>query len=61
MDALFKEAKKKMGGIDIFIANAGFAYYEKIEKEDWGHIRGIVDTNFISAVYAVEKMRNLNQ
>ena len=31
VDNLFDFAREKMGHIDVFIANAGFAYYEKIQ------------------------------
>ena len=34
-DLLFKKAISQMGGIDLFIANAGFPYYETINKADW--------------------------
>lgn len=61
VDSLFKKAIKTMGGIDIFIANAGFAYYERIAREDWEHIEKIYRTNFISPVYALEKMEALNR
>jgi uncharacterized protein len=61
VNGLFKNAMKSMGGIDIFIANAGFAYYEKIQREDWDHIEKIYRTNFISPVYALEKMEVLNR
>lgn len=61
VDFLFQIAEKEMGGVDIFIANAGFAYYEKIEKEDWDHIKKIYHTNLISPIYAIEKMKALNR
>src|SRR5689334_18665552 len=38
VDTFFQVALEKMGGVDIFIANAGFAYFEKIDKPDWEHI-----------------------
>lgn len=60
VDALFDFAMEKLGGIDLFIANAGFAYYEKIEKPDWNHIESIVNTNFIASVYSAEKMKELH-
>ena len=34
------------GYVDIFISNAGFGYYEKLEKPDWRHIEAIFQTNF---------------
>ena len=61
VDALFDSALEILGHIDIFIANAGFAYYEKLEQEDWGHIHKIVSTNLISPIYSIEKMRRLNR
>ncbi len=60
VDALFAFAAEKLGGIDLFIANAGFAYYEKIEEPDWQHIESIIQTNFVSSVYSAEKMKALH-
>lgn len=60
VDALFEEAIHKLGGVDLFIANAGFAYYEKIDSADWAHIEQIYRVNVFSPLYALEKMRNLN-
>jgi short-subunit dehydrogenase len=60
VDLLMKNAVKKLGGIDIFIANAGFAYYEQIAKPDWSHIEKIYKVNFMSPVYTAEKMKQLN-
>ena len=33
LDALFDYAVQSMGGIDIFVANAGYAYYEQLFKQ----------------------------
>ena len=60
IDALFDFAVEKLGGIDLYVSNAGFAYYEKIEKPDWEHAEAILNTNFVSSVYAAEKMKNLH-
>jgi len=60
IDNLFKKAVKKMGQVDIFIANAGFAYYEKIDNADWNHIEKIYQVNFMAPVYAALKMKKLN-
>ena len=60
IDALFEFAKEKFGEIDLYISNAGFAYYEKIAKPDWKHAEDIINTNFVSAVYAAEKMKELH-
>lgn len=60
LDSLFNFAKEKLGDIDIFIANAGFAYYEKIEGADWNHISKIFETNVMSFIYCAEKMKVLH-
>jgi short-subunit dehydrogenase len=60
VDALFRFAVEKLGGIDIFIANAGFGYYEKMNRADWGHIENIFQTNVFSPLYSYQKMVELN-
>ena len=60
VDTLFDFAVEKMSGIDLFIANAGYAYYEKIQKPDWEHIARIYQLNVFSAIYSAEKMKALN-
>lgn len=60
VDALFEHALSTLGHIDLFIANAGFAYFEKIESPDWGHIEKIFRVNVFSSLYAFEKMQALN-
>lgn len=59
IDALFDYSIEKLGYIDIFIANAGFAYYEKIEKADLEHIEKIFKTNAYSVMYSAMKMKEL--
>lgn len=60
MEQLFDYALETMGGIDIFIANAGFAYYEQIGEADWAHIEKIFQVNTISPFYAAIRMREIN-
>ena len=60
IDRFFDFAAEKLGGIDLYISNAGFAYYEKLGEPDWAHAAAIMDTNFISTVYAAEKMKQLH-
>jgi short-subunit dehydrogenase len=57
VDALFEEAAKELGEIDIFIANAGFAYCERTDTPDWNHIKRIFELNVISPIYSLEKLR----
>lgn len=61
VDALFDFAVQKFGRVDLFIANAGFAYCEEIGCADWGHIENIFRTNVFSPIYALEKMKELNE
>ena len=60
VDRLFEFALTQFHTIDIFIANAGFAYYEVIEKPDWQRIEKIFQVNVFSPIYAFQKMKALN-
>jgi len=55
VDSLFKYAEETIGRVDIFIANAGFAYLEKIREPNWEHIESIFSLNVFSPVYSLEK------
>jgi short-subunit dehydrogenase len=59
VDDLFEYAIHQIGGIDIFFANAGSAYWERIQEPDWGRIEAIFQTNVFSPIYAAEKMHSL--
>jgi uncharacterized protein len=59
VDRLFVYAVEQMGGIDIFFANAGFGYWERIEAPDWERIEAIFQTNVYSPIYAAQKMEAL--
>lgn len=56
VDKVFDYAKELLGTIDIFIANAGFAYLEKLNTPDWQHIENIYHLNVFSPVYALERL-----
>lgn len=56
IDNLFRFASKTFGHIDIFIANAGFAYLEKLDKPDFEHIQYIYSLNVFSPIYSLEKL-----
>ena len=60
VDGLFAHALRELGGVDLFIANAGFAYYEQIQAADWEHLERLYRVNVFSPLYAAEKMRELN-
>jgi len=61
IDRLFEAAIAELGDIDFFFANAGFAYYEKIEKADWEHNRSIFDTNVFSVFYSLQKLKEIKK
>jgi uncharacterized protein len=61
MDDLFAFAEKEFGPIDIFIANAGIAYYETISAPDWGKMDKLFATNVFSAMYAAEKLKEIRK
>lgn len=55
VDKLFAFSQKTYGNTDIFIANAGFAYLEKLNEPDWQHIESIFSVNVFSPIYSLEK------
>jgi short-subunit dehydrogenase len=59
IDNVFNTAEKTLGGVDIFIANAGFAYYEEAKKADWIRTESIFDTNVISPIYAFHILKKI--
>lgn len=59
VENLFTYALQKLGSIDVFVANAGFAYYEKLGEADWEHISSIFNINYKSVVYCAQKMKQL--
>lgn len=61
VDKIFDQAQQIFGHIDIFIANAGFAYLERLETPDWQHIRKVYDLNVFSPVYSLERLVALNK
>ncbi len=59
VEKLFAFALQELGSIDIFIANAGFAFYEKLANADWEHITSIFNINYNSVVYSAQKMKQI--
>lgn len=55
VDAVFAAAEERLGGIDIFYANAGFPYYEALDYVDWNRTERIFSTNVISPIYSYQK------
>lgn len=59
VDDLFAFAQVQMGGIDIFIANAGYAHYEVLNHADWERIAHLQAVNVTSPIYSAAKMHGL--
>lgn len=55
VDSLFAFAEKEFEHIDLFFANAGFPYYEKLREPDWEHIACIFNINTVSPIYSYER------
>ena len=55
VDLIFETAIKELGSIDIFYANAGFPYYEKMDYVNWDRIDRIFKVNVYSPIYSVQK------
>ena len=55
VDLIFETATQKLGGIDIFYANAGFPYYERMNYVDWERIENIFKVNVYSPIYTYQK------
>lgn len=56
VDKVFDYVRSTIGDIDVFIANAGFAYLEKLNIPDWQHIEYIYKLNVFSPIYTLEKL-----
>lgn len=61
LEALFDFAIEKIGGIDIFFANAGYCYFNSSEHAKWEEIDQIFKTNVYSPIFAVKKMMDINR
>ena len=61
IDNLMTIAIKQFERIDIFIANAGFAYYEFNPVADAARTNHIFKVNVQSIIYTAHKMRNLSE
>lgn len=55
VDEIFEKALDFLGNIDIFYANAGYAYYEEMNYTDWDRVQKIFETNVFSPIYSYQK------
>ncbi len=60
IDQLFNFSISKIGSIDIFIANAGFSYMERLSVPDWEHNKKIFEVNTLSPIYSLQKLVGQN-
>ncbi len=58
VDLIFEKAIEVLGGIDIFYANAGYPYYEKVDYLDWDRAVKMFETNVFSPIYTYQKYIN---
>ncbi|MFW6298789.1 MAG: SDR family NAD(P)-dependent oxidoreductase [Bacillota bacterium] len=61
IDALFEHAMECFGRIDVFIANAGFTYYEPFEALTYQKVQSILETNVSSVFYSAMRMKSINE
>lgn len=61
VDALFAYAASVLGEIDLFYANAGFAYWGREETSDWKRIEDIFQVNVFSVFYSLQKLREIKK
>ncbi len=61
VDRLFEFTLDTFGDIDIFIANAGFGYFERIDGANYGRIENIFSTNVFSPIYSLQKFIELGE
>ena len=57
VDEMMTAALAQMGSIDVVIANAGFAYYERLSYWDWERIEHIFRVNVFSPIYTLQAMQ----
>jgi len=60
VDRMFEEAIRELGGLDVLVCNAGFAYYGPIVGADWGAIERIYRLNVFSTIYSALKMKEFH-
>jgi len=60
VDRMFEEAVRELGGLDVLVCNAGFAYYGPLGGADWDAIERIYRLNVFSTLYSALKMKELH-
>jgi short-subunit dehydrogenase len=60
VDRLFDVAVTDLGGLDVLVCNAGFAYYGRVAAADWDAIERIYRLNVFSSLYSALKMKEIH-
>ncbi|WP_277618293.1 SDR family NAD(P)-dependent oxidoreductase [Paracholeplasma manati] len=61
IDQLFDFALEQLGDIDIFISNAGFTYYERLQTYDEKHVNDLFALNLYQTIHAATKLKVLKK
>ncbi|MCM1169830.1 MAG: SDR family NAD(P)-dependent oxidoreductase [Bacteroides sp.] len=61
IDRTFRYMLETLGGIDLCIANAGFAYRERIEEPDWRHSERIFNLNTLGQIHMLQHFLQANK
>lgn len=61
IDRTFAYLQENWGGLDLCIANAGFAYLEKIGEPDWHHTQQIFNLNTLGQIHTLEHFMRMNR
>lgn len=61
IDAMLAEAIRLLGRIDVFFANAGFAYYGEANAADWTRAQDIFAVNTYAPIYTLQKLAILQK
>jgi len=60
VDRMLEDAVRELGGLDVLICNAGFAYYGPLRAADWNAIDRIYRLNVFSTIYSALKLKELH-
>lgn len=58
IDKMFEYIFNQYDTIDLFIANAGFSYYEYLDAASWRHIEDIFFLNTLSVIYSATQLKS---
>lgn len=61
IDAMLAEAIRLLGRVDVFFANAGFAYYGEANAADWTRAQDIFAVNTYAPIYTLQKLASLQK